>query len=157
MPFPSKVRDRMRQMRARRFWEARRKIRIRIGRRQRRVFAIGRQSRFWRLRYWGSRIGVRGRGKSKLSFKMILLESQGATLNKRMGDFDGRHNTALPVGTPQNGSKVLNRNNLRATRPNGEASLHLSCELIRNEIYVDCTLFVDLLLSSFFDQSLRVG
>jgi hypothetical protein len=24
------------------------------------------------------------------------------TLNKRMGDFDGRHNTALPVGTAQN-------------------------------------------------------
>jgi hypothetical protein len=23
------------------------------------------------------------------------------TLNKRMGDFDGRHNTALPVGTAQ--------------------------------------------------------
>jgi len=23
------------------------------------------------------------------------------TLNKRMGDFDGRHNTALPVGTPK--------------------------------------------------------
>jgi hypothetical protein len=38
------------------------------------------------------------------------------TLNKRMGDLDGRHNTALPVGTLKNGSKVLNRNNLRATR-----------------------------------------
>ncbi len=76
------------------------------------------------------------------------------TLNKRMGDFDGRHNTALPVGTPKNGSKVLNRNNLRATRPNGEASVHLRCELIRNNIYVDCTLFVDLLLSPLFDQSL---
>ena len=37
------------------------------------------------------------------------------TLNKRMGDFDGRHNTALPVGTSKNGSKVLNRNNLLAT------------------------------------------
>jgi hypothetical protein len=49
------------------------------------------------------------------------------TLNKRMGDFDGRHNTALPVGTPKNGSKVLNlnRNNLLATRPNGEAPIHL--------------------------------
>jgi hypothetical protein len=65
---------------------------------------------------------------------MILLESQGATLNQRMGDFDGRHNTDLPVGTPKNGSKVLNRNNLRATRPNGEASLHVPCELIRNNI-----------------------
>jgi hypothetical protein len=74
-----------------------------------------------------------------------------------MGDFDGRHNTALPVGTPQNGRKVLNRNNLRATRPNSEASVHLPCELIRNTIYVDCSLFVALLLSSFFDQNLRVG
>jgi hypothetical protein len=74
-----------------------------------------------------------------------------------MGDFDGRHNTALPVGTPKNGSKVLNRNNLRATRPNGDASLHLPSELIRNNIYVDCSMFVDLLLSSLFDQSLRVG
>ena len=72
------------------------------------------------------------------------------TLNKRMGDFDGRHNTALPVGTPKNGSKVLNSNNLRATRPNGEASLHLPCELIRHNSYVDCTLFVNLLL--FFSR-----
>jgi hypothetical protein len=79
------------------------------------------------------------------------------TLNKRMGDFDGRHNTGLPVGTPKYGSKVLNRHNLRATRPNGEASPHLPSESIRNNIYVDCTLFVDLLLSSLFDQSLRVG
>jgi hypothetical protein len=79
------------------------------------------------------------------------------TLNKRMGDFDGHHNTALPVGTPKNGSKVLNRNNLRVTRPNGEASVHLPCELIRNNIYVDCALFVDLLLASLFDQSLGVG
>jgi hypothetical protein len=78
-------------------------------------------------------------------------------LNKRMGDFDGRHNTALPVGTPKNGSKVLNSNNLLATCPNSEAPLCLPCELIRNNIYVDCTLFVDLLLSSLFDQSLRVG
>jgi hypothetical protein len=51
------------------------------------------------------------------------------TLNKRMGDFDGRHNTALPVGTPKTASKVLNRNNLQVTRPNGEASVHLPCEL----------------------------
>jgi len=58
------------------------------------------------------------------------------TLNKRMGDFDGRHNTAVPVGTPQNGSKVLNRNNLQATRPNGEASVHLPCELIRNNMSI---------------------
>jgi hypothetical protein len=79
------------------------------------------------------------------------------TLNKRMSDFDGRHNTALPVGTPKNGSKVLSRNNLRATRPNGEGSPHLRCELIRNNICVDCTLFVGLLLSSLFDQSLQVG
>ena len=75
------------------------------------------------------------------------------TLNKRMGDLDGRHNTALPVGTLKNGSKALNRNNLRATRPNGESSLHLPCELIRDDIYVDCTLP----LSSLFEQSLRVG
>ena len=53
------------------------------------------------------------------------------TLNKRMGDFDGRHNTALPVGTAKNGNKVLNRNNLLGLlggRPNGEAPIHLSCE-----------------------------
>ena len=79
------------------------------------------------------------------------------TLDKRMGDFDGCHNTALPVGTLKNGSKALNRNNLRATRPNGEASLHLPREFIRNSIYVDCTLFVDLPLSSLFEQSLLVG
>ena len=68
------------------------------------------------------------------------------TLNKRMGDLDGRHNTALPVGTLKNGSKALNRNNLRATRPNGEASPHFPPELIRHNICVDCTLIVDLLL-----------
>jgi len=56
-----------------------------------------------------------------------------------MGDFDGRHNTALPVGTAKNGNKVLNRNNLLGDRPNGEAPIHLSCELIRNNSYVDCT------------------
>lgn len=73
------------------------------------------------------------------------------TLNKRMGDFDGRHNTALPVGTPKNGSKVLNlnRNNFLATRPNGEAPIHLPCEFIRNNTYVDCTLFVNSLLFFF--------
>jgi hypothetical protein len=68
------------------------------------------------------------------------------TLNKRMGDFDGRHNTALPVGPPKNGSKFLNRNNLRATRPNGKTSLHRPSEIIRNNIRVDCTLFADFLL-----------
>ena len=58
------------------------------------------------------------------------------TLNKRMGDFDGRHNTALPVGTSKSGSKVLNRNNLLATRPDGEVPIHLPCELIRKNICV---------------------